>query len=57
LSISKVSKLKAEKVLKPPQKPVTTKNFHVLFKPIFSWKKYTKEAKIRVLITFENKVA
>lgn len=33
LSISKVSKLKVEKVLNPPQKPVTTNSFQVLLKP------------------------
>jgi len=36
LSISKVSKLNVENVLKPPQNPVITKSFQDSFRAIFS---------------------
>jgi len=54
---STVSKLKVEKVLKPPQKPVIIKNFNKGFTFVLSAKIKTVTAKIIQLIILEQKVA
>jgi len=54
---STVSKLKVEKVLKPPQKPVIIKNFNKGFTFVLSAKIKTVTAKIIQLIMLEQKVA
>jgi hypothetical protein len=52
----KVSKLKVEKVLKPPQKPVTTKSFHVELRRNLSGNKYIKKPNTSVAKRLEKKV-
>lgn len=54
---STVSKLKVEKVLKPPQKPTTISIRRVGFAPNFSLKKPTASARTIQLITLEQSVA
>ncbi len=54
---SKVSRLKVEKVLKPPQNPVIAKSIKALLSGIFLRKKNTRQANIIELKTLDIRVA
>lgn len=56
-SKSKVSKLKVEKVLKPPQNPVSIKSFQVELNINLSGKTYIKIPKMIAESKLEKKVA
>ena len=57
LKSSTVSKLKVEKVLNPPQKPITIRTANELFVKIFSLKIPTTIARTTQLIIFDTSVA